>query len=412
MAKPISDRQEEFLRAKDRRINLLSGSVRSGKTYISLLKWALFVGNMPANAEFIMCGKTVTALKRNCLNLLEQLVGRSFTFSLSQKSGTLFGRRVWLEGANDERSESKIRGMTLAGAYCDELTLFPQGFYAMLLSRLSERGAKLYATTNPDAPTHWVNEDVIKNTEIDRLIWQFSIDDNPYLDPEYVANLKREYVGVFYDRFILGRWVRAEGVIYPLFANDPERYTIDEPPKDVVQVNIGVDFGGNKSASVFTAVALTRGFKHVHVLAEEFRPAGAEDPDTLSAAFVAFCRRIKQQYPMCANVYCDSAEQILIRGLRSAVLRAKIGVMVRDAVKGPIIGRIRLVNGLMGADRLWISRACPRLLRSLSDAAWNEKKQEDTRLDDGTYNVDSLDSFEYAIEPWTAQLQIIGGWTP
>lgn len=410
MAAPISRKQEEFLRAEDRRINLLSGSVRSGKTYISLIKWALFVGSMPSGAEFLMCGKTVTALKRNCLILLEQLVGsNNFRYSLSQKSGTLFGRRVWLEGANDERSESKIRGMTLAGAYCDELTLFPQGFYSMLLSRLSERGAKLYATTNPDAPTHWVYEDIIKNTKIDSAVWKFLIEENNYLDPEYVANQKLEHAGVFYDRYILGEWVRAEGGIYPLFANNTDRCLVDKPPEDVVQVNIGVDFGGNKSASVFTATGLTRGFKRVVVLAEEYRPAGAENPNTLSAAFVDFCRNIKKRYPMCANAFCDSAEKILIRGLRVAIMRADIGIEVRDARKGPIVGRIRLTNSLIGTDRFRVLRSCTHLIRSLQDAVWDERKQDDARLDDGTYNVDSLDSFEYAIEPWAGYLQVAKG---
>ena len=214
---PISRKQEAFLRAEDTRINLLSGSVRSGKTWISLLQWAIFVGSMPSNYEFIMCGKTVTALKRNCLNLLVELVGDNFKYSLSQKSGMLFGHRIWLEGANDERSEGKIRGLTLGGAYCDELTLFPQGFYMMLLSRLSLAGARLYATTNPDAPTHWVKRDIIDNEQIQEQFsnWHFTLDDNDFNDPEYVENLKREYSGVFYQRYILGEWVLAEGLIYP-----------------------------------------------------------------------------------------------------------------------------------------------------------------------------------------------------
>ena len=105
------------------RINLLHGAVRSGKTYISLVIWAFWVASMPAGGQYLMCAKSLTTLKRNCLVLLQDLVGRrNFTFSLSQKEAKLFGRTVQLEGANDIRSESKIRGMTLQGAYCDELT--------------------------------------------------------------------------------------------------------------------------------------------------------------------------------------------------------------------------------------------------------------------------------------------------
>jgi fructose-specific component phosphotransferase system IIB-like protein len=123
------------LKTPNNRINLLCGSVRLGKTYVSLLKFALSAAAAPAGHEFIMVGKSVTALKRNCLILLEKLVGQSnFRFSVSAKQAQLFGKTVWLEGANDARSESKIRGMTLGGAYCDELTMFPQDFYNMLLS--------------------------------------------------------------------------------------------------------------------------------------------------------------------------------------------------------------------------------------------------------------------------------------
>ena len=155
----LNPKQLDFLLNKDRRINLLTGSVRSGKTYVSLLKWAIFVGLMPESAEFLMTGKTLTSLKRNCLGLLQDLVGSdNFKFSVSQKSGKLFGRTIWLEGANDDRAESKIRGMTLGGAYVDELTQVPEDFYKMLLSRLSVKNAKLYATTNPDTPNHWVKK--------------------------------------------------------------------------------------------------------------------------------------------------------------------------------------------------------------------------------------------------------------
>ena len=111
----LSKKQKDFLLGDLHRINLLYGSVRSGKTWISLLKWAIWVGQQDKGKEFLMVGKTLTTLKRNCLGLLEQLIGDNFTYSISQKKATIFGRTVWLEGANDERSEAKIRGMTLMG---------------------------------------------------------------------------------------------------------------------------------------------------------------------------------------------------------------------------------------------------------------------------------------------------------
>ena len=107
----ISDKQREFLTTEFSRINLLEGSVRSGKTWISLVAWALFVASMPRDVEFIMVGKTITTLKRNCLGLLQSLEP-TFTYNTGAKEAHLYGRTIWLEGANDERSEGKIRGMT------------------------------------------------------------------------------------------------------------------------------------------------------------------------------------------------------------------------------------------------------------------------------------------------------------
>lgn len=224
-----------------KRINLLEGSVSSGKTWISLVLWAFWVKTQPQENLYMMCAKSLTTLKRNCLLLLQDLVGENnFTFSLSAKEGQLFGRKILFEGAADERAESKIRGITLQGAYCDELTQFPRGFFAMLLSRLRLPGSKLIATTNPDNPAHWLKVEYIdRQNDLDMLTYKFLLDDNTTLPKEYVDNIKREYVGVFYERFILGLWVSAEGMIYPMY-----RDAIAEVPQTPIEAKcLSIDYG-------------------------------------------------------------------------------------------------------------------------------------------------------------------------
>lgn len=312
----LNPKQIDFMLYDDRRINLLTGSVRSGKTYVSLLKWAVFVGSMPENSEFLMTGKTITALKRNCLGLLQDLVGDNFKYSLSQKSGTLFGRRIWLEGANDDRAESKIRGMTLSGAYVDELTQIPEDFYRMLLSRLSMKGAKLYATTNPDTPTHWVKLDIIDNDEIDKKIWHFTFDDNEILkkeNQEYFDNLKLEYQSmgeVYYQRFILGLWVLAEGIIYKQFANNPEMFIKDEAvdeygnPIRFMIISIGIDYGASQSKTVFKATGITQMFKQVWTI-DEMTIEGVHTPEDIYAKFEEFYNRIVAKYNKVTHAFGD-----------------------------------------------------------------------------------------------------------
>lgn len=241
----ISEKQDDFLtdifvKGNYCKINLLEGSVRSGKTWISLIAFAIFVAQSPKDAQFLMVGKTVTTLKRNCLVLLQELEP-SFKFSTNAKTAKLFGRQIWLEGANDDSAEGKIRGMTLTGAYVDELTLIPQGFYNMLLGRLSEPGAMLFATTNPDSPNHYVYTDIILNNEINRKVTKFYIRDNPFLDPDYINELEREYTGVFYQRYFLGEWVLAEGLVYPMFGDSCKASADFENPYE--KYCISMDYG-------------------------------------------------------------------------------------------------------------------------------------------------------------------------
>lgn len=382
------------------RINLLEGSVSSGKTWISLVLWAFWVATMPKDKLYLMCAKSITTLKRNCLILLEELVGtKNFTYSTSAKEGKLFGRTILLEGANDARSESKIRGISLQGAYCDELTQFPEDFFAMLLSRLRISGAKLIATTNPDKPSHWLKTKYIDRAgELDFLDVKFLIDDNTTLDPDYVKNIKCEYTGVFYDRFIKGEWKAAKGAIYKDFADAPQKYTLDAPPDDIAFCTLGMDFGGNKSAHSIVCTGYSRMLQKVVVVDEYYRKE-VISPLQLERDTVDFVRRCKSRYKI-ADMYCDSAEQVLIKGIKGALAREKISINVHNARKGAIIDRIRFTTSIMAMGRFFVVKNCKHLIEAFTDAVWDGKKLDDTRLDDGSINIDSLDAFEYSIEPY------------
>lgn len=383
-----------------KRINILEGSVRSGKTWISLVLWAFWVATMPKEQNYLMVAKTLTSLRRNNLDLLQDLVGKgNFTYSLSQKTGVLFGRKIYLEGVNDARAESKIRGMTLQGAYCDEITLFNEDFFSMLLSRLSCPGAKLIGTTNPDNPHHWLKEKYIdRASELDMFVMRFLIDDNEFLLDEYVENLKKEYTGVYYDRFIKGEWKAAEGVIYKQFADNPEEFVIDTPPSGISFATIGVDFGGNKSAHAFVLNGFTRDFKEVVTL-DEFYVKEKISPAELEECFCNFVRKAKSKYKV-FEAYCDSAETTLIEGLRVASAKHNIGIDINLAKKSAINDRIRFYNALMAYGRYKVMRHCKHVIEALESAVWDDTSIIDKRLDDGKMNIDSLDALEYSTEPY------------
>ena len=405
----LNPKQIDFMLYDDRRINLLTGSVRSGKTYVSLLKWAIFVGSMPENSEFLMCGKTITSLKRNCLGLLQELVGDNFTYSLSQKSGSLFGRKIWLEGANDDRAESKIRGMTLAGGYVDELTQIPFDFYKMLLSRLSIKNAKLYATTNPDSPNHWVKANIIDNEEIDKQIWHFTLDDNEILkqeNQEYFDNLKIEYQsmgGVFYERFILGLWVLAEGLIYKQFVDNNETFikekAVDKYGNKInfLIVSIGIDYGATEGETEFKATGITPYFREVWTIGEK-KLAGLHTPEQMYEAFKDFYFEIVKEYGKVTHAFADygALGQVLTYGMNNYLMQNRIPIQVQDCIKGQIIDRIQLDCQLFAQGRRFILKKCKYLIEAYNQAVWDEKN-EDTRLDDGTTPIDDLDASEYSM---------------
>ena len=389
----LSEKQKKFLKDDLCRINLLYGSVRSGKTWISLLKWAIWVGQQAQDKQFLMVGKTITTLKRNCLVLLEELIGDNITYSISQKKAVIFGRIVWLEGANDERSESKIRGMTLMGVYIDELTQIPQDFYLMALSRLSEKGAVFLATTNPDHPKHYVKTEIIDNDLLDKQVIKFLIDDNIFLDETYKENLKKEYSGVFYQRFILGEFVRAEGIIFPEFANSPDRWTIkrEDVPKTFRTVEVGFDIGGNGSAYAMTCTG--QGYDGIQYrLKAEKRQAEDMAMDDIEKFVVEFCGEVEREYGVRVGmINCDHIAVIVNTINDNTRYRAEF------CYKPPLEDRVFLYSKLFSMDKIkFVDGMCDDLIDEMQNLVFDDRSDRPIPLDDGSMQIDTYDSATYS----------------
>jgi PBSX family phage terminase large subunit len=392
---------------------LLDGSVRSGKTFISLVLWILFVISKPVNAGFMMVGKTLTALERNCLKPLRELAGaKNFDWNLYKKRAVLFGREIYLEGAANRLADDKIKGVTLTGAYADELSTMLEPFFVMLQSRLSVRGARLFATTNPDTPAHWLKKNYIDRAaagEIDDFeTIKFLLDDNTELPAEYVNSLKKNYSGIFYKRNVLGQWIAAEGAVYQYFIEHKTELT--KPARELPEIRevyIGLDFGGDASATAAVAVGFTKGYGAVAALDEHYRK-GKTTAGELARSAENFVRRLAADYRVGA-MFCDSSETTLISTLKHEFLKNSVGVPVKEARKCEILQRIRVTTALMEQGRLFVTPNCPRLSEAFETAVYNPRAEgKDERLDNGTTNIDSLDAFEYAIERFIKNL-IYGG---
>ena len=240
---------------QDWSINILQGAVRSGKTWCLHPK-ALYCCDYNVAGRKIITGVSKQSIYNNVLTDLFKIVGSS-NCRYNQTSGRLsLCNSDWLViGAKDEGSERYIRGLTVGVALCDEISLMPLSFFQMLLSRMSPEGARLYATTNPDSPHHWLKTNYLDNRELraNKILWSqhFTMADNPNLTPEFVERQKRLYTGVFYKRFIEGLWVIAEGAIYKDSWSEALVYDLKDEPRGLrfpgghQQRTIAVDYGTN-----------------------------------------------------------------------------------------------------------------------------------------------------------------------
>jgi PBSX family phage terminase large subunit len=190
----------------------------------------------------LLIGFSRQSIINNVLNDLRELVGEdNFHFNANNGELKLLGTRWWVCGAHDVTSEKRIRGLTVGVAVIDEATLVPESFWKMLVTRMSPPGARLYASTNPDHPRHYLKRDVIDNEELKRLgqlrVIHYELDDNPTLTEEFRKTLKAQFKGLFYQRFILGLWVAGEGSIYSSCFDDSNLF--DEATRPIGLYNAG-----------------------------------------------------------------------------------------------------------------------------------------------------------------------------
>lgn len=384
------------------RVNLWTGSIRSGKTIASLLRWLIFVAKAPRGGELVVIGRTRESIARNVFGPLTDpaLFGaltKHVTYTAGAPSGKILGRTVHVLGASDARSEMVLRGLTVAGAYVDEATLVSEAFWTQLLGRMSVPGAMLFATTNPDGPAHWLKKQVIdRANELGYRIFRFQLRHNTHLDPAYVAQITREYVGLWYRRFILGEWVQAAGAIYESW--DPARHVIataDLPPMDRV-LAMGVDYGDQHATRGYLlgiGPDTRPGHEHEHrlyVLAE-WAPGHMTIGEHSTSLRNWLAGQPVEAWRTPEWVAVDSA---------AASFRHQLfhdGVAgVRNAHKSVLPG-IRTLAGLLAVDRMVVADTCTHLIDRIPGYVWDPKAER--RGEDAPIKADDdeVDALRYAI---------------
>lgn len=392
---PLSAKQQLSWQLAEARQNLWEGSVRSGKTHASLLAWSELVRTAPPG-NLAMIGRTERTLKRNILDVLTEMWGGT-RCRLVQGMGEfwMFGRRIYLVGANDEQARTKIQGMTLLGAYLDEATTVPESFFAMLLSRLSEPGARLFATMNPEGPAHWMLRQYLSKARvhltgdgqlrtnpggIDIARFSFRLADNKTLPAEYIGALTAEYTGLWRRRYIEGEWVAAEGAIYALEIEPGSRHVVVELPQ-LRRLRLAIDYG---TANPFVALLMGVSAEPRLYVAREWRYDSKgrrtmtdEEYVRALAAWLAggcggfFTDEHGHGLPVeLEKIVCDPSAASFRAAWQRHFKRWP------EAADNAVLDGIRDEASLLGAGRLAFHESCREAIDEHASYVWDPKAQE------------------------------------
>ena len=227
---------------------ICDGSIRSGKTVAMTVGFLMWAMSRFDGCTFAICGKTIESLRRNVTSNLPQWLAGVFSFKEYRTENKIVvsangkSNNFYLFGGRDESSAALIQGITLAGILLDEVALMPRSFVEQACARCSVAGSKLWFNCNPEGPSHWFYLTwVLEAQKRNMLHLHFTMDDNLSLSEAIKQRYESLYSGVFYDRFIRGMWVVAEGLIYTMFNKDFHVVRSEARPYD--KYYISVDYG-------------------------------------------------------------------------------------------------------------------------------------------------------------------------
>ncbi len=378
---PLSQKQTESYCQSTKRFNIWVGAVRSGKTYASILRLVDLIKNGPDGAVMII-GVNRDTIQRNVLTELYKFLGFS---PPSSKTGEtrLYGRPIYFVGAHDEGAVRRIQGSTLAIAYVDEATCIPQPFWKMLLSRLSVSSAQLLATCNPEGPAHWLKKDFIdRASDLDLIYWNFTLDDNPSLDSVFKENLKKEYTGMWYKRYILGEWAVAQGLIYDSYDNDN---LYSDPAQAPNYYIVGIDYGtSNATAAVLCAVSPKR-WPQIRVEEEYYYDSVKKGKSKTDAELADDIYGFIKHRNVSA-IYVDPSAASFKIELRNRNLP------VLDA-NNDVLNGIKVVSKFVSNKNLVFHQSCKTLIECIQTYSWCPKaadRGEDKPLKEREHIADAL----------------------
>lgn len=375
---------------KDKIGIICDGAVRSGKTLCMTLSFVLWAFYRFSDSDFAVCGKTITSLRRNVITPIIPVL-RELGFSVTEKLSanlvyiSIGGRtnRFYLFGGRDESSSSLIQGITLSGVMLDEVALMPKSFTQQAIARCSVDGSKLWFNCNPENPHHWFYREWIKKCkEKNCLYLHFLMSDNPSLTDEIRERYKKLYSGVFYERFIEGKWVCTDGLVYPFFKEGVHTYS--ENSGSFSKYIISCDYGTVNPCSMGLWGEKGGIWYRISEFYHDSRAKGFQMTD--SEYYEELCSLAGDRKISAVIVDPSAASFIecIRRGGKFKVIPAK-----NDVAYG-----IRKVSEALKDGKIKIHISCTDAIREFSLYRWDEsagkdapKKENDHAMDDIRYFV-------------------------
>ena len=382
----LSPKQIEFAREAHHRWNFKGGATRSGKTYLDF-KWIIPLRireRIGQDGLAVILGVTKSTIERNVLEPMRNLYGDLVGTISSDNTVWLFGEKCYALGAEKVSQVSKIRGASIKYCYGDEVADWAEEVFALLKSRLDKEYSCFDGTFNPQYPNHWLKK--FLESDADIYSQTYTIDDNPFLPESFKENLKKEYAGtVYYDRYILGKWVRAEGLIYPMFDN-----VVKTEPRKYVKYAVSMDYGIQNP----TAMLLWGLCGNVWYQIAEYYHSGREtNEQKTDQDYYDELEKLCGDLPIWRLIIDPSASSFI------ALCRQRKRFKILPA-KNDVLEGIQRTAAALSERKILVNDCCTRTIQEYGLYSWDKKATEDKPIKENDHAMDATRYFVNTAGIW------------
>lgn len=377
----FSAKQKEFWNNATHRWNIKQGATRSGKTYLDYYIIPKRIRACKGQGLIVLIGNTKGTLDRNILDPMRNIWGNELVGNVSgDNTINLFGKKCYIIGADKSSQSSKLQGAGIEYCYGDEITTWNEQVFTMLKSRLDKPNSIFDGTCNPENPGHWFKK--FLDSDADIFKQHYTIDDNPFNSREFVENLKKEYWGtVYYDRYILGNWVAAEGLVYPTFSESRHIVDLKKDPEGTYYISI--DYGTSNPTSMGLWCVNESGATRVREFYHDSRKKLVQytDEEYYTRLLDLACGHI------ISSIVIDPSAASFIQTIK------RHGKFSIKKANNSVIDGIRTTNTFLQQNKLLFNKCCHDSIREFGLYCWDTNALEDKVIKQNDHAMDDIRYF-------------------